>query len=287
MWAETMLRILRRITGRDEGPPGVRDEATARLFERLDFLRLEPTRILDLGCGTGRLARRLKQRYPAAEVLAMDVSTSVLRTAARRQGWLRTRFHCVAGDPHAPPLARSSVDLIFSSLILPLCKEPRSVLASLRRVVRPGGLVLVSTLGPDTLAELRGAGLGAVAEFGFGHTTDVQQLGEMLVGAGFSEPVLDTDWLTTTHAGMEQLLREVDDIAGRRTATRSDGAGQRATPFPEWTGARLPDGRISVTWEVVYASAWGPEEGQPIRTAGGEEASVSVTSIGRRRPKDT
>lgn len=247
----------------------VQQEVARRLLERLDGLSFQPKRVLDLGCGTGEQARAIVARFSDAEVIALDASRPMLDMAARRRGRWRRRFELVAGDAASIPLAEASIDLLFSSMTLEWTADWRETLTALRRILRPGGMVLMATIGPDTLRELGSTGID------IGNPIDAQGLGDALVRAGFQEPVIDTDWLTTTHERPESLI---DDL-------RASGFGldrQTMSAIPELQGATGSSSLVT-TWEIVYASAWAPEEGQPVRTPAGEEASVSISSVGRRR----
>ena len=266
-------------------------EVAGRLLERLDGLRFEPSIVVDLGCGPGLQARALTERFGKARVVAMDLALPMLERARRQAGWRGRRFARVAADAHALPLADSSVDLVYSNLMLQWSDDLPAVLNGLRRVLKPGGLLLVSTFGPDTLSELRAAWAAVDEGEHVSRFTDVQTVGDCLVRAGFMEPVLDTDWITTTYTQPRDLLDELRAI-GATDAMRRPDAG--LTPPARLRGMldayeahRRPDGHVPATWEVVYASAWAPEPGTPIRSIhGGEEASVPIEAIGRRR-RDT
>jgi malonyl-CoA O-methyltransferase len=265
----------------------VQAEVADRLLERLDGLRFDPATVLDLGCGPGVQARALSQRFGSARVVAMDWAMPMLRRAAARRGRWRKRFERVAGDAGALPLAESSVDLLYSNLMLQWCDDLPALLNAFRRVLKPGGLMLVSTFGPDTLTELRQAWqrIGAAPRVsGF---ADVQTIGDAMLRAGFAEPVLDTDWITTTYRRPRDLLDELKAVgatfAGSERPRGLTAPGTLDALLAAYEAFRLDSGLYPATWEVVYASAWGPEEGAPIRTFHGEEASVSIGSIGRRR----
>lgn len=262
-------------------------EVGERLLERLDGLKFQPGHILDLGCGTGVHTQALHARYPQARILAMDVAVPMLARAARRRGWWRKRFSLAAGDANALPLADASFDLVFSSLMLQWCNDVSSVLANLRRILKPGGLLLLSSFGLDTLGELRAAWASVDARPRVSRFTDIQRLGSALTRSGFAEPVLDTDWITTTYRDPRDLMRELKGIGASNAASeRSRGltTPQRLrAALRAYEEFRQPDGRYPATWEVLYASAWAPDDGQPIRTDRGEEASIPVASLGIRR----
>jgi malonyl-CoA O-methyltransferase len=262
-------------------------EVGSRLIERLDGLRFTPERVLDLGCGTGVQAQALHQRFPSSRLLALDLAVPMLAQARRRAGWWKKRYDCVAGRAEALPLADGQFDLVYSSLMIQWCDDIDTVLAGLRRVLKPGGLLLLSTFGLDTLRELRQAWAQADQGPHVGRFTDVQRLGAALTRAGFAEPVLDTDWIRTVYHSPRELMAELKGIGATNAAAERarglTGLTRWRAMLAGYEAFRQADGRYPATWEVVYASAWAPDEGQPIRTNFGEEASVSVASLKVRR----
>lgn len=281
--ADLVRRRFSRAANSYDQHAALQREVGDRLIERLDGLRFEPESILDLGCGTGAQAQALHQRYPKSRLVALDLALPMLRQAAGRRGWWKKRFECVAGRADALPLASSRFDLVFSSLMLQWCDDVPAVLANLRRVLKPGGLLLLSTFGLDTLKELRQAWAAVDEQPHVGRFTDVQRLGSALTRAGFSEPVLDTDWLTSSYTHPRDLMAELKGIGAANAAGQRQrgltGRGRMRAMLQAYEASRLADGRYPATWEVVYASAWAPEEGQPIRTDHGEEASVLIDSL--------
>lgn len=264
-------------------------EVCERLIGRLDGLKFQPATILDLGCGTGFGAQALRQRFPEARVIAMDLALPMLEQARRRRGWWqglwRKGFEPVAGDATALPLVDDSIDLVFSSLMLQWIDDPAPVLASLRRVLRPDGLLLLSSFGLDTLTELRQAWASVDDRQHVSRFTDVQRMGSALTRAGFAEPVLDTDWITTTYSQPRHLLTELKGI-GATNAQRERASGlttpaQLKRMLAAYEAFRMDDGRYPASWEVLYASAWAPDRNQPIRQGSGEEISIGLDQIGR------
>jgi len=280
---------IRRAFGR--AAPGYDDhawlqaEVRERLLERLDEIDLDPDVVLDLGCGTGAGAARLKRCYRKAQVIGADLAPPMVAELRRRHSSWRRPLHGVVADAARPPLARHSVDLIFANLTLQWCERLDRVLNALRRVLRPGGVLLFSTFGPDTLRELR----SAWSQVGGGQRTsefiDLHIIGDWLVQAGYREPVMDAEHITSTYARVRDLLDELKAIGaanahaerprGLTTAARLRGMAQAYESF-------RTDAGVPATWEVVYGMARGPAEGQPVRTGEGEVASFSVDSLRRR-----
>ncbi len=259
----------------------VRDE----LLRRLEVLRMEPAVVVDLGAGTGQASIALKRRYPGGRVVAMDIAHGMLLQARKRQTLLR-RFDRVVADAAALPLGNASVDMLFSSLMLQWCNDPDRVLRECRRVLRPGGVLHFTTLGPDTLVELRQA--WQAADPGHAHVNrfiDMHDLGDALVRAGFAEPVLDVERYTLTYDDARGLMRDLKAIgAHNSTAGRARGLTGKsalARMLAAYEGFRRA-GKLPATYEVVFAQAWCPTG--PIRTKGQPRAEtvVPISQIRRR-----
>ncbi|HMM66084.1 MAG TPA: malonyl-ACP O-methyltransferase BioC [Dokdonella sp.] len=264
----------------------LQDEVQARLQERLDDLPIKPRRILDVGSGTARGTAALRKRYPQAHAIALDLAMPMLRAARRHRGWLRP-FARVCADAEALPLAEASIDLLHSSLCLQWCGQLDRVFDEFRRVLRPEGLVLFSTFGPQTLVELRTAFAEVDASPHVSRFLDIHQIGDALLAAGFRDPVLERDVFTLTYAGVLDLMRELRAIgatnadAGRARGLTGKAHLQRVIAAYE---TFRQGGRLPATYEVVYAQAWAPKAGQPRRSADGAIASFPIDQLrGSRR----
>jgi len=261
----------------------VHGEIRKRLLERLDPVRLSPRIVVDLGAGTGAGSLELKQRYRPAQVIAIDLSPRMLQEATKRQGLLR-RFPRIVADARCLPLRDASTDLVFSNLMLQWCNEPDSVFAESRRILRPNGLFTFTTLGPDTLKELRAAWRQIDDRPHVHRFIDMHDLGDALLRAGFSEPVMDTERLTVTYATFDALRRELkrsgsrNVCAGRRTGLAGRARLESLRATAELT--RSP-GALTFALEVVYGHAW---LGQPRGTIPSKsEVRVPVGAIRGRR----
>lgn len=257
-------------------------EVRGRLHERLDYVRIAPQRILDLGTGTGHGARALKQRYRGAHVVALDLAGG-MAAVARRQRSLITRFDVVCADAAALPLANASVDLIVSNLMLQWCDPPDRVFAEAARILRPGGLLTFTTFGPDTLKELRQAWATADAHTHVNPFIDMHDLGDALVRAGLAEPVMDVEYFTLTYDSPRALMTDLKAI-GAHNVTRGRAPGltgkRRFAKMQAAYEAMREQGKLPATYEVVYGQAWAPVEAA--RRTVPREASVPLSRIGRR-----
>ena len=272
-----------RASGSYEAAAALQARVADELLERLGAFEFEPRVVLDLGSGTGRVTRALKRRYRRALVIALDIAPGMLREAQRHQGLLR-RFARVCADAQRLPLAGASVDLVFSSLMLQWCEPLAQALGEVRRVLRPTGFFAFSTLGPDTLHELRAAwaavdGLSHVNRF-----LDMHDVGDALARAGLAEPVLDVDRLTLTYPDTLSLMRDLKAIgAHNATAGRPRTLLGRAklTRMCEAYEALRRGGSLPATYEVIYGASWGASA-RPPASANEGEVLIAPGSIRRR-----
>lgn len=253
-------------------------EVGQRLLDRLDLMRIAPRTLLDLGCGTGRISARLHTRYPQATLVTADLAHAMLQ-AARDHG--APAGTLLGADAHRLPLADRSVDLLFSNLMLQWCLDLDTVFAELRRVLRPGGLLLFTTFGPDTLGELRASWAEVDDRNHVNAFFDMHDIGDLMVRARFADPVLDCERLTVTYDELHGLLRDLKAIgAHNSTVGRPRGlTGRRALRVltDAYETFRDADGRLPATYEVVYGHAWIPADD-------GSAGAVAAASL-RRRPR--
>lgn len=267
-------------------------EVGARLADSLPHYALAadrqdaaPALVVDVGSGTGAMAAHAQALWPRARVLALDLALPMLarhpRTSIVDMLWRRVRPQPVCADARALPIADGCVDVLVSNLCLQWLHDLPEVLAGFRRVLRPGGLLLFSTFGPDTLHELRAA-------FGDDDAPHVSAfapmaaIGDALVASGWRDPVLDRDLFVRGHADLPALMRELRALgatnasdARRRTLT---GRARFARAAAAYEPLRR-DGLLPSTWDVVYAQAWAPEAGTPIRRGGIDEVRIPAARI--------
>jgi len=263
-------------------------EVGSRLLERLDLIKLKPAVILDIGCGTGGVTTGLMKKYRKARVIGLERASAMVAKARQRTPWFRT-LHGLTGEPEALPLADACCDLIFSNLALPWVSHLDQVLAEFRRVLKPGGALLFSTLGPDTLLELRRS--WAAASDGYNHVNgflDMHDIGDALLRARLAEPVMDVERLTLTYAQVEGLARDLKTL-GARNITRGrpmslTGKGRWRAVQEAYEQYRRPDGLLPVSCEIVYGHAWGslPSTSRPHAEEG--PAVFPLSQLRRRHP---
>jgi malonyl-CoA O-methyltransferase len=253
------------------------------LLQRLDFFKLEPDVVVDLGAGTGRITGELKRRYRRAQVVALDIAPGMLREARRHMSFFR-RFERVCADVRHLPFGDATVDIAASNLMLQWCGDLDSAFREVRRVLKPDGLFAFTTFGPDTLRELRTA-WAAVDDYSHVNAfIDMHDIGDALVRAGLTEPVLDVERVTLTYPDVLALMRDLKVIGAHNvTAGRPRGLVGRGTlrrVEAAYEAARR-SGLIPATYEVVYGAAWGSAGKRAASVVDGE-VRISPTSIRRR-----
>ena len=256
-------------------------EVGRRMLERLDLVRMVPEVILDVGCATGFITIQLLKKYRKARVIALDIAPNMLAIARRRSLWFR-KLRCVCGDAEFLPLADACCDLLFSNLTLQWCGDLDQVFREFRRILKPGGLLMFSTLGPDTLKELRQSWLAVDGYHHVNAFVDMHDIGDALVRVHLADPVMDVELITLTYQDVFALMRDLKTLgahnvsAGR--ARGLTGRGRLQAMCAAYERFRR-DGLLPATYEVVYGHAWAPQ-----RSASGQRsAGVAVFPISQLR----
>jgi len=220
------------------------NEASEEMLSRLEWMTLAPKIILDVGCGVGQSASSLQKRYPEASIIGLDYALPMLQHVQQNQSPL----HCCCAVAEALPFAAQSVDLMVANFFLPWQQDVKSVLQEWRRVLVPNGLLLITTLGLNTLQEYR----NVLASEHIPNLVDMHDVGDALVQAGFVEPVLDVAHYQVAYRERNKLLHELK--ASGFWFPDEEAARQGDELLPE------ADGRWSLTYEVIYAHAFAPME---------------------------
>ena len=272
----------------------LQQRASGELLDRLQYFTLAPQRILDLGAGTCQGAQALQRRYPRAQVLAMDLAEGMLRAMPRPRWrwsrpwlWRRDTIARVCADAYALPLADQGVDIIYSNLMLQWCDQPDGVFSEIARVLRPGGLLVFSSFGPDTLGELRGAWAAADPYSHVSLFADMPQLAQGLTRAGLAEPVMDVEhyrqYYPDAHALMHELKRLGARNAARDRARGLTGRSRMQQMLRAYEALRTPRG-LPATYEVIFGAAFGGARASPAHARGAlppGEFAVPVGAIKR------
>jgi malonyl-CoA O-methyltransferase len=264
---QAMRRAFSRAAPNYDATAVLQREVCTRMLERLDYIKLQPARLLDAGSGTGWGGRQLAEKYPAAQIVSLDIAIGMLQTAQDKSSWWKKLFGGagplqVCADVEALPLAANSVEMIWSNLAVQWCNDLPATFVELHRVLKADGMLMFSTLGPDTLKELRQAFKGVDERNHLNRFADMHDIGDMLMQAGFAEPVMDMEYMTLTYEDVRGVLHDLKGIGAQNTTA---GRGQGLMGKAAWT--RLldnyeklrRDGRLPATYEVVYGHAWKPQ----------------------------
>lgn len=255
-------------------------EIGQRMLERLELVRLQPQVILDIGAGTGVATAALAARYRKARVLALDFAFPMLLQTRKRGSWLR-KPRCICGDLEQLPVAEQSVDLIYSNAAIQWSNDLDATFAEFRRVLRPGGLLMFTTFGPDTLKELRTAWAAVDSGAHVSTFIDMHDVGDALLRAGLADPVMDVDRMMLTYERVSGLMKDLK-ILGAHNVNHDrqrglTGKGRLQAMQSAYEAFRRDqDGLLPASYEVVYGHAWAPEAGHRSNAP-----SIALDSIGR------
>ena len=237
-------------------------EVANRLLERLDYIRIAPAQILEVGSGTGYCTQRLQKKFPAAHHYALDIAEPMLRYARSKRGlWSRftNRVHYIAGDAETLPLPDACMDMIFSNLTLQWINNLDQTLGEFARVLRPGGMILFSTFGPDTLHELYTAWRAVDSYSHVNRFIDLHDIGDAMLRVHFAEPVMDAERLTLTYPDVIGLMRDLKAIGAHNvTSGRARGllGKQKLQVLTHAYEQFRRNDVLPATYEVVYGHAW-------------------------------
>ena len=237
------------------------------MLSRLDLVNIKPKAILDAGCGTGHGSFALQKRFSKANIVSLDLAFNMLQQTKLQRPWLQKclqkmlhQQHLLCADIENLPITSNSMGLVWSNLAIQWCNDLDGAFSELARVLQPEGLLMFSTFGPDTLKELRAATTN-------GHThvsrfIDMHDIGDALIRAGFSTPVLDVEHYTLTYDDVKSVMTDLKSIgahnatAGRARGLQGRGFLQNLVQYYEQFRVA---GKLPATFEVVYGHAWKAE----------------------------
>lgn len=235
------------------------------LLERLQGIRCQPQSILDLGCGTGYIESFLKKAYPAAKIIGLDKASGMLIQAQyKEKGQASSKTHWVGGYAENLPFSDHAFELVYSNLMLHWSVDFTKSLHEIRRVLKPGGLLLFSMVGPDTLQELRYCWAQVDDKPHVHLFVDMHDLGDNLLQVSFSDPVMDVDYFTLLYSKALILMKELKDLGvqnlaqDRQRGLTSKGSLQKL--IKAYEAFRNAEGKLPATWEIIYGHAWAAEK---------------------------
>ncbi|MCB1948336.1 malonyl-ACP O-methyltransferase BioC [Nitrosomonas sp.] len=241
-------------------------EVGDRMIARLDYINYAPDTILDAGCGTGYCTRKLSARYESSRMIAMDIAQAMLLQARPvKNGWRhywpfnRRQEYYVCADIERLPFCEDSVEMVWSNLALQWCNDLDMTFREMNRVLKPDGLLMFSTFGPDTLQELRQAFSQVDNYIHVNQFIDMHDIGDMLVRNRFATPVMDMEHITLTYEDVISVMRDLKAIGAHNVA---QGRLQGLMGKTKWHKvvesyeAMRIDGKLPATYEVIYGHAW-------------------------------
>lgn len=242
-----------------------------RLLDRLDYIRFQPQRILDVGAGTGTCSYQLAERYKKSDVFILDFATAMLKQARQKRSWRQrcsSRYQYLTGDAASLPLADNSMDMIFSNLALQWCEDLGQVFSEFRRILKPDGMLLFSTFGPDTLKELNMCWNQVDNYQHVNNFIDLHEVGDSLVKGGFIDPVMDMEMITVTYSDVMTIMKDLKQI-GAHNVNQQRAKGltgkQTITRLSEAYEVYRNENVLPVSHEVIYGHAWMPQNKNQVK----------------------
>lgn len=196
------------------------------MLSRLACFTVKPKVILDVGCGLGDMSAALAKLYPEASIISLDLELALLQAGDAASP--------VQANAAALPLKTGSVDLVVAHGLLPWVETWTPVIEEWRRVLAPAGVLMLSALGPDTLRECEA--VNAI----YPVRVDMHDLGDILIKAGFLEPVLDAAHFTIRYQALSRLEADLSGMG-----------------LPQFT-CKPSDTGLQVTFEVIWAHTFAP-----------------------------
>ncbi len=238
-------------------------EVGKRLIDRLDIIKAVPDTILDVGCGTGDNALLLRKVYKRAKIVALDFADQMLKIANTKQSWSQKLFNSeikfICADAESLPFSDNSFDFIFSNLTLQWCTDLDRTFTEFQRILKPEGLLFFSTLGPDTLKELRQSWQKVDTNQHVHTFIDMHDVGDAMIRAGLADPVMDVENFTLTYNSVMDLMRELKQLGAHNASTNRPhqltGKNHLLAMQQNYENFRS-DNKLPATYEVVYGHAW-------------------------------
>ncbi|WP_196140279.1 malonyl-ACP O-methyltransferase BioC [Aliikangiella sp. G2MR2-5] len=240
-------------------------EVADRTFERLGYMRIKPKAILDVGCGTGYCSRYLRDSFKRAKVTGVDIAPGMIAKASQQQSLFRKIDYQVA-DVDSLPFKDNQFDLVFSSLTIQWLPDLKKTFTELHRVLKPGGLLIFSTLGPDTLTELKQSWQQVDSDIHVNSFLDMHIVGDEVFNASFENTVMDRDIITLTYQTMKGLMTDLKAIGAHNINDKRSrglmGKGKFQKLSDAYEKFRWESGELPATYEVIYGHAW-KRDGKP------------------------
>jgi len=265
---ETALRRHLRRLAHADSPPWLHEEVAGRMAERLAIVKLQPGRVLQWAGLLGGGGAALKAAYPAAQQLDVELLPQLreLARARHKRGWWQalqggSALTVLSAEELAGQAGAQPVQLVWANMVLHASPDLPATLAAWHAALQVDGFLMFSCLGPDSLVELR----PLFAAEGWGRSApdwwDMHDIGDLLVQAGFADPVMDQERIQLTWLDAGSLLKDLRALGGNLAPDRFAGCRGRAWKkrlLQALEGLRAPDGRLHLSLEIVYGHAFKP-----------------------------
>ncbi|PCJ45135.1 MAG: malonyl-[acyl-carrier protein] O-methyltransferase BioC [Gammaproteobacteria bacterium] len=258
-----IVRSLNAVVSSYDGAALLQNIVGERLIERLDLVKIQPNSIIDLGSATGVYTGLLQKRYNTASVLGVDIAWKMAAQAFKQRKWFaKQRYVCADGE--YLPFADNSIDLVFSNLMLHWLDNPDYLFSEMQRVIAPGGLMMFTTFGPDTLKEMRHSWAQVDKQIHVNRFMDMHDLGDSLTKSGFEGAVMDNETITMNYDDLTDLH---SDLKATGEANLNPGRHRSLTGKVRWNRylaayqqLRNSVGEYPASWEVIYGHAWATDK---------------------------
>jgi len=228
----------------------LQSEIANRLAEKLKVISIKPQTIIDLGSGTGLLSNKTAEIFPNANLICVDFAQqSLLKNSQNLK---------VCANAYELPFASNSVDFIVSNLMMQWCPDLKALFNECFRVLKPEGLILFTTFGPDTLKELKRSWSAVDSSAHVNNFIDMHDIGDQMLQSGFQSPIMEMENITLTYEKVLDLMHDLKSIGAQNVGSRSKALTGK-TKFKkmiEMYESYRSDGKLPATYEVIYGHAW-------------------------------
>ena len=231
----------------------IQKEVAARIFDRLSGIKIKPKSILDLGCGTGSLTQKISALYPNAKIIPLDFSEEMLRICCSKVN----KANPICADIENIPINESRFDLIISSPTFHWATDLYSTFLKIHKLLKDGGCFLFSSIGPDTLFELREALSKIDNQERVNRFIDMHHYGDALLKIGFTDPVVDNEKIIVEYQSFSDVLQSLKKIGANTVEKVADKKLTRRDYIGASHGYSINENsNYPVTYEVLYGLAW-------------------------------
>ena len=232
----------------------LQNEIANRLAEKLKVISIKPQTIIDLGSGTGLLSNKTVEIFPNANLVCVDFAQkSLLKNSQNLK---------VCANAYELPFASNSIDFIVSNLMMQWCPDLKTLFNECFRVLKPEGLFLFTTFGPDTLKELKRSWSAVDSSAHVNNFVDMHDIGDQMLQSGFQSPIMEMENITLTYEKVLDLMHDLKSIGAQNVSDRSKTLTGK-TKFKkmiEMYESYRSDGKLPATYEVIYGHAWKNEK---------------------------